>query len=188
MVGAQWCSGTEGESGLPAKESTTGQPDVVDTLIGQWEREIPGMDVSALAVFGRLHRCYARYAAMIGEIFEKHGINMAAFDVLAALRRSGPPFRRTAGDLAGIGLISTGGITLRLDRLEAAGLVTRERDSEDRRVVYAQLTGAGLDLIDQVARDHFSNELRMLAGLDGPEREQLAALLGKLERSLHDAG
>ena len=66
--------------------------DPVDVIISQWEREMPGMDVSALAVFGRLHRCYARYADLLGEIFDKHGINMASFDVLAALRRSGPPY------------------------------------------------------------------------------------------------
>jgi DNA-binding MarR family transcriptional regulator len=161
--------------------------DPVDLIISQWEREIPGMDVSALAVFGRLHRGYIRYAAMLGEVFDSHRINMASFDVLAALRRSGPPYRRTAGELADIGLITTGGLTLRLDRLEQAGLITREHDTTDRRVVYAQLTEAGLELINQVAREHFDNELRMLSGLSRPERAQLAGLLAKLERSLLDA-
>jgi DNA-binding MarR family transcriptional regulator len=169
---------------------TTRRPakrDPVDVIVSQWEREMPDMDVSALAVFGRLHRCYARYADLLGEIFDKHGINMASFDVLAALRRSGPPYRRTAGELAGIGLITTGGLTLRLDRLEQAGLVIRERDSDDRRVVYAQLTEAGLELTNRVAREHFANELHMLSGLAKSERTQLADLLGKLERSLLDA-
>lgn len=163
---------------------TTPALDPVDVIISQWEHEIPDMDVSALAVFGRLHRGYARYAAQLSEVFEKHGINMASFDVLAALRRSGPSYRRTAGELAGIGLITTGGLTLRLDRLEQAGLITRERDTEDRRVVYAQLTEAGLELTNQVARDHFANELDMLSGLSKAERAQLAGLLSKLERSL----
>lgn len=169
---------------------TTRRPpgdDPVDVIISQWEREIPGMDVSALAVFGRLHRGYVRYAALLSDVFEKHGINMASFDVLAALRRSGPPYRRTAGELAGIGLITTGGLTLRLDRLEQAGLITRERDTADRRVVYAQLTDAGLTLTGQVAQEHFANELRMLSGLSKSERAQLAGLLAKLENSLIDA-
>lgn len=167
--------------------SRPSRQDPVDVIVSQWEHEIPDMDVSALAVFGRLHRSYARYAAQLGEVFGKYGINMASFDVLAALRRSGPPYRRTAGDLAGIGLITTGGLTLRLDRLEQAGLITRERDSADRRVVYAQLTEAGLELTGQVAREHFANELRMLARLSKSERTQLADLLAKLERSLSDA-
>ena len=169
---------------------TTRRPpkrDPVDVIIAQWEREMPDLDVSALAVFGRLHRSYARYADLLGEIFDKHGINMASFDVLAALRRSGPPYRRTAGELAGIGLITTGGLTLRLDRLEQAGLVIRERDAADRRVVYAQLTEAGLELTNRVAREHFANELDMLSGLSKSERAQVADLLAKLERSLLDA-
>lgn len=90
-------------------------------------------------------------------------------------------------ELASLGLITTGGLTLRLDRLEKAGLIIRERDTEDRRVVHAQLTDAGLKLVSEVARAHFTNELRMLSGLTAPEREQLAALLAKLERSLLDA-
>lgn len=167
--------------------SRPAQQDPVDIIVSQWEHEIPDLDVSALAVFGRLHRGYVRYAAALGEVFGRYGINMASFDVLAALRRSGPPYRRTAGDLAGIGLITTGGLTLRLDRLEQAGLITRERDTADRRVVYAQLTAAGLELTGQVAREHFANELRMLAGLSKSERTQLADLLAKLERSLIDA-
>lgn len=170
--------------------TTRRQParDPVDVIISQWEREIPGMDVSALAVFGRLHRSYLRYASQLAGVFDSHGINMASFDVLAALRRSGPPYRRTAGELAGIGLVTTGGLTLRLDRLEEAGLITRERDTADRRVVHAQLTQAGLELTDQVAQEHFANELDMLAGLSKPERAQLADLLAKLERSLLAAG
>ena len=164
-----------------------GQHDAVDAIIAAWEREIPDQDFSALAVLGRLHRAYLRYAALIGEVFAHHGINTASFDVLAALRRSGPPYRRTAGDLAHIGLVTTGGLTLRLDRLEKAGLIHRERDGTDRRIVYAQLTPAGLDLTNRVAKEHFANELEMLAGLTTAERRQLASLLAKLERSLDAA-
>lgn len=170
---------------MPARKPQP--PDQLDQMIGQWERELPGLDVSPLAVFGRLHRGYLRYAAQLGEVFDKHGINMASFDVLAALRRSGPPYRRTAGDLAVTGLITTGGLTLRLDRLEQAGLIIRERDTADRRVVYAQLTDAGLELTDRVAKEHFANEARMLSGLTPADRRQLSALLAKLERSLLDA-
>jgi DNA-binding MarR family transcriptional regulator len=156
-------------------------------IIDQWHRERPDVDVSALAVFGRLHRGYQRYTMLLTEVFERHGITMAAFDVLATLRRTGPPYRRTAGELAGISLVSTGGVTLRLDRLEKAGLITRERDAEDRRVVHAQLTALGMEVTDRVVEDHFANERRMLSGLTETERKQLARLLGKLERSLEAA-
>ncbi|MEU9025726.1 MarR family transcriptional regulator [Actinomadura sp. NPDC048394] len=164
-----------------------GRPDAVDMIIDQWHRERPDVDVSALSVFGRLHRGYQRYTMLLNEVFERHGITMAAFDVLATLRRSGPPYRRSAGELAGISLVSTGGVTLRLDRLEKAGLITRERDPEDRRVVYARLTPLGMDVTDQVVEEHFANERRMLSGLTETERKQLARLLGRLERSLEAA-
>lgn len=171
---------------MPARKPQP--PDQLERMIAQWERELPGLDVSPLAVFGRLHRGYLRYAALLAEVFDKYGINMASFDVLAALRRSGPPYRRTAGDLASTGLITSGGLTLRLDRLENAGLIVRERDAADRRVVYAQLTAEGLELTDRAAKEHFANEERMLSGLTAADRRQLAALLAKLERSLLEAG
>lgn len=164
-----------------------GRPDPVEAILAQWGRERPDVDVSALAVFGRLHRGFLRYQTLLGEVFEAHGITMAAFDVLATLLRSGPPYRRTAGELANVSLVSTGGITQRLDRLEAMGLVTRERDPQDRRVVYACLTDKGVAVTNTVVEDHFANELRMLSGLTEAERRQLAKLLAKLERSLEAA-
>lgn len=163
------------------------RPDPVDGIIGQWQQERPDIDVSGLAVFGRLHRGFLRYQTQLAKVFERHGISMAAFDILATLLRSGPPYRLTAGDLAAISLVSTGGITMRLDRLETAGLVVRERDPDDRRVVYARLTELGLETTNAVAKDHFANELQMLSGLSEPERKTLAQLLSKLERSLEQS-
>ncbi|GAA4471266.1 MarR family transcriptional regulator [Rhodococcus olei] len=160
------------------------EPDAVDDILAQWARECPDLDVSPLAVLGRLHRTYLRYQSAIGHVFDRHDINMASFDVLSALRRSGKPYRMTSGQLAESSLVTTGGITLRIDRLEKAGLVRRERDADDRRIVYAELTDAGLDLIDTVARDHFANEVRMLAGLSETERAELAVLLRRLEESI----
>ncbi|MQY28693.1 MarR family winged helix-turn-helix transcriptional regulator [Nocardia aurantia] len=158
--------------------------DAVDHIVGQWNEQWPALDVSPLEVFGRMHRSYLRYQTSLAAVFEKHGINMAAFDVLAALRRSGPPYRMTSGQLAETALVTTGGTTLRVDRLEKAGLVERERDPDDRRIVYARLTDAGKQVLEQTAAEHFANESRMLAGLTTDERHQLAGLLRKLEQSI----
>jgi DNA-binding MarR family transcriptional regulator len=158
--------------------------DAVDDIVSQWNRQWPELDVSALHVFGRLHRTYLRYQASLAAVFEQHGINMASFDVLAALRRSGPPYRMTSGQLAESSLVTTGGITLRVDRLEKAGLVVRERDPDDRRVVYARLTDEGLRVVDTTAEAHFGNESRMLANLSQDKRKQLARLLLELEHSI----
>jgi DNA-binding MarR family transcriptional regulator len=165
-----------------------GRPDAVDLILEQWKRELPSVDATPMEVFGRLHRSFIRYQSLIADLFDRYGLNMAAFDVLAALRRAGPPYQRTAGELAETSLVTTGGITQRLDRLEKAGLVTRERDAHDRRVVYARLTGKGLEVINTVAAAHFANENQMLAGLTGAERRQLGRLLRKLEHSFELAG
>ena len=169
-------------------QSTADEPDAVDRILHEWSVERPGTDTSAMAVFGRLHRCFLRYQQQISRIIEQHGINMAAFDVLTSLRRAGAPYRRTAGDLATAGLLSTGGVSLRADRLEQAGLVVRERDTQDRRIVHLRLSEAGLALIDQVVDVHFQNEREMLTGLTKVERDQLARLLGRLEISLEHSG
>lgn len=165
----------------------SGAPDVVDLILEQWAHNDPELDPSAMAVFGRLHRSFLRYQAQLVPVFAEHGISMSAFDVLAALRRSGAPYRQTMGDLAGITLVSNGGVSQRVDRLEKAGLVLRERDAEDARIVHVSLTDAGLDLIDKVTRAHFANEKRMLAGLGETDQRRLAKLLSQLERSLDDA-
>jgi len=158
--------------------------DAVDDIVDQWTREWPGLDVTPLEVLGRLHRTYLRYQSAVGRVFDEYGINMASFDVLAALRRSGEPYRMTSGQLAESSLVTTGGITLRIDRLEKAGLVRRERAAEDRRIVHAELTDAGKKLIDDVTLAHFENETRMLAELSPDDQSDLVHLLRKLEHSL----
>lgn len=158
--------------------------DAVTRILAEWRTEFPDTDSSALAVFGRLHRCFLRYQTQISRVVERRNISIAALDVLMALRRAGAPYRRTAGDLAASSLVSTGGITLRAERLEEAGLILREGDENDRRIVYLRLTDTGLALIDDLVGEHFANELEMLAGLAPPERRRLEALLARLERLL----
>ncbi len=158
--------------------------DAVARIQTEWRTELPDTDVSALAVFGRLHRCFLRYQAQVGRVVEQRNLSFAALDVLTALRRVGPPYRRTAGDLAASSLVSTGGTTLRAGKLEEAGLILRERDENDRRIVYLRLTDVGLALIDELVEEHFTNELDMLSDLVPAERNRLAALLARLERSL----
>ncbi|MBM7365690.1 MarR family winged helix-turn-helix transcriptional regulator [Gordonia hydrophobica] len=167
--------------------TTRDEQDAVDDIVGQWGHERPDMDVSALQVFGRLHRAYLLYQTSLSSLFSDYDLNMASFDVLASLRRNGAPYRMTSGELAKTMLVTTGGVTLRVDRLEKAGLVERKRDPDDRRIVYVCLTTTGLSLIDQTASAHFANELRLLQGLDEADQRALSTLLQKLETSIIDA-
>ncbi|WP_018156795.1 MarR family winged helix-turn-helix transcriptional regulator [Demetria terragena] len=161
--------------------------DLVDLIVDQWTRELPDLDVSSVNVLGRLHRCDIRYQAMVSAVLEEFNLSTAAFDVLASLRRSSPDYRRTAGQLAQIGLISSGGLTQRIDRLERSGLVRRVRDANDRRVVDIELTDEGRSLIDTVLKQHFAEQNRFLVGLTRSEQKQLSQLLSKLEVSLEVA-
>lgn len=161
--------------------------DAVQSMMEDWERERPELDASPLDVLARLHRAYLRHSVRVTRTLERHGLSLAGFDVLTALRRAGAPYRLTAGELAAGGLISSAGVTLRIDRLQKEGLLVRERDESDRRVVRCRLTDKGLRLIDEAFSEHLDNERRMLAGLSDRDREQLGGLLAKLEVSLGEA-
>lgn len=162
------------------------QPDQVDHIIESWAEVRPGLDASPMHVFSRLHRNFLLYRKQINDLFDELGTSASGFEVLAALRRQ-PDFRAAAGDLAQSTLVTTGGLTLRVRRLEADGLVQRTRDTKDNRVVHVQLTDKGLELVDRVAEQHFANLDRLLVGLSATERASLAKGLNKLEQSIRQA-
>lgn len=160
--------------------------DYVDNLIAQWRIEDPELDVSPLHIFGRLHRLYLMYNHAISVTFEQYEINAAGFDVLSTLKRSGGDYTLTPTQLAEFSLVTSGGISLRLNRLEDAGLVERTREKSDRRSVHVRLTAKGQKLISEVAQVHFAKEEEMIAGLTAEETDDLAELLRKLGGSVKE--
>lgn len=154
--------------------------DEVDGVIDRWSVERPELDTESIGVFGRLHRLGDIRRAVFNDLHDRWGLTAAAYDVLAQLRRSGEPYRMTAGELASSSLITSGGITFRLDRMEAAGFVHRQRCDQDRRVVYVELTEHGREVIDSAIDTHLETEREMLAELTDDERRQLSGLLRKL--------
>jgi len=158
--------------------------DAVDQILTQWRRERPDLDPTPMAVFGRIARTFALQRRAQAGVHEGLGLSHAAFDMLANLRRSGAPHRKTASSLARSSLVSTGGITFRMDGLEQAGLIRRVRDTADRRVIHAELTDDGLQLIDEAVARHLELLSSLLDGLTAQEQRELAQLLAKLERSI----
>lgn len=138
-------------------------------------------------VFAALTKCATLYRTLIDRVVKRHGVGLAAFEVLAELRRAGAPFHRTMGELAAAGAVRTGTVTQHADRLTRAGLIERQRDEQDRRIVRLRLTPAGLDLVDQVTEERRTAERRLLDRLPPEERRQLIDLLGMLGRTLADA-
>jgi DNA-binding MarR family transcriptional regulator len=154
--------------------------DAVDVILEQWAAERPDVDVSAIAVIGRISRIEKRLAAELARVFAIHGLEAWEYDVLATLRRSGSPFELTVGEMLASMMLASGTISHRIDRLEARGLVERRADPNDGRVVRVRLTRAGRNVVDKAIVDHAANETRLLSGLTRREQEQLAALLRRL--------
>ncbi|CDG81217.1 MarR family winged helix-turn-helix transcriptional regulator [Janthinobacterium agaricidamnosum] len=151
----------------------------------QWRKERPDLDLFAMQVVGQLASAAQVIARdCINPLFAEHGLQPGEFDVLATLRRSGAPYALTPTALYEAAMLSSGGMTNRIDRLEHAGWIERQKHPSDRRGVLVALTESGLALIDQLVGLHLENERRVLAVLSSEEQQQLDRLLAKLHSSL----
>ncbi len=143
----------------------------------EWRRERPDLDPSPQGIIGRLHRLAGYLTEELLTVYSRHGLSEGDFDVLATLRRAGAPFERAAGELAAHTMVTTGGMTKRLDRLEGAGLVTRRVSEVDGRGRVVALTDKGRDLIDGAFTEHLANEERLLSSLSATDRAALERIL-----------
>ncbi len=155
-------------------------PDHVDGILAQWRRERPELDVGPIGVFGRLFRSAHMADSALAEGIIPHGLQPGWFDLLAALRRSGSPYELNPTKLMQTTLLSSGGMTKRLDRLDEAGLVRRRPDPADRRGTLVRLTRRGKAIIDTALETHVRNEERLLRSLTPADRRALDGLLRKL--------
>lgn len=154
----------------------------------QWQRELPQLDTRAMQVVGQLGTVAQLMARdWLNPLFAEHGLQPGEFDVLATLRRSGAPYALTPTALYEAAMLSSGGMTNRIDRLETAGLIERQKHPSDRRGVLVALTGQGRELIDKLVPLHVANEQRMLAALTAREQTQLGQLLAKLLQGMTQA-
>ena len=154
--------------------------DHVDRIVAQWRRERPELDVGPLALLGRLLR-YARLADdALAEGVQPFGLQRGWFDLLAALRRAGAPYELNPTQLIEATLLSSGGMTKRLDRLAESGLVKRRPDPNDRRGTLVRLTPRGKATIDKALDAHVANEEELLGSLSATDRRTLDSLLRTL--------
>ncbi|WP_339613786.1 MarR family transcriptional regulator [uncultured Parvibaculum sp.] len=153
--------------------------DQVDRILDQWRAARPDLDVVPMGTIGRMKRLTAHLVQGMERVFSAHSLNAASFDVLATLRRAGAPYELTPSELIEWSMVTSGTMTNRLDRLEAAGFITRHRNPEDGRGFLIGLTEKGRKLIDEAVTAHVENQHAMIEVLNENERKTLDRLLGK---------
>jgi DNA-binding MarR family transcriptional regulator len=155
-------------------------PDHVDWILAQWRRERPDLDVAPLGLFARLFRSTQLADAELARGLAPYDLQPGWFDLLAALRRAGAPYELNPTHLMRATMLSSAGMTKRLDRLADAGLVDRRADPIDRRGVLVRLTAHGQVTIDRALEAHVANEEHLLHALTATDRHTLDDLLRKL--------
>jgi DNA-binding MarR family transcriptional regulator len=162
---------------LPPSPSTP--RDSVADYVAQWATERPDLDAAPLLVIGRINRLDALLDDLLRPTFATAGLASGDFDVLAALRRAGPPYTLGSTTLATHMLVTNGAATKRADRLEAQGLVTRTVSPTDGRGRDISLTDRGVALVDRLIDDHLANERDLLAALPASDQTLMANLLSR---------
>ncbi|MGW0944113.1 MarR family winged helix-turn-helix transcriptional regulator [Streptomyces sp. NPDC002623] len=155
--------------------------DPVDAIIGQWATVRPDLDTAAMEVFGRISRLARAMTDRMEKAYGALGIGRGEFDVLATLRRSGEPYTLSPRQLSATLMLTTGGMTGRLDKLERAALLRRSPDPHDRRGLQVTLTDKGLDLVDRAVGAGLAVQTEALnAALNAEQAGRLADLLREL--------
>ncbi|MEU3914125.1 MarR family transcriptional regulator [Streptomyces sp. NPDC029721] len=154
--------------------------DAVDAITDQWYAVRPDLDTTPMAVFGRIYRISKAMGDAVERTYNRHGVSRGEFDVIATLRRSGTPYTLSPRELSATLMLTTGGMTGRLDKLEKAGLLTRSPDPHDRRGLQVTLTDRGLALVDEAVTAGIEVNRAGLADFSPEEVEELGGLLRKL--------
>ena len=166
-------------------DNTSQQPDAVDKIVAQWQRERPDLNLQGMATIGRVKRCAALLQPKLEKVFKQFDLNFWEFDVLATLRRSGGDYCLSPTELFSTMMITSGTMTHRLKQLESRGLIERLPNPDDARSLLVKLTSDGFAKVEAAVTAHTRNEQQILAELS-PEKlalldDMLVELLAVLE-------
>jgi DNA-binding MarR family transcriptional regulator len=154
--------------------------DPTDRLLVGWDEARPDLRVGALQVTARLSRIGPHLARRQEEVFNRFGLNRGEVGALSALRIAGPPHQLSPTRLAKDLMLSSAGVTSRIDRLERRGFVRRLDDPNDRRGVIIELTDEGLAVVDAAVAANSASDRQLLERLEPDELATLEGLLRKL--------
>jgi len=164
------------------------EPDLMDGLLSRWAAARPDLSINELGVTGRLSRLGQHLADRDDAVFGRFGIARGEVGLLSALRVAGPAHRLSPTQLGRGLMLSSAGVTSRLDRLERRGLIARLPDPADRRGIIVELTDEGLRLVDDAVAAKTHADRQLLARLDATDVEALQGLLRKLLSVLEPPG
>jgi len=154
--------------------------DLTDRVLGGWREARPDLEVEPLQVTARLSRIGPLLARRQEAVFGRFGLSRGEVGALSALRVAGPPHRLSPTRLGKGLMLSSAGVTSRIDRLERRGLVRRLADPDDRRGVIVELTENGLQVVDEAVAALMVSDRELLGRLDPQDVAQLEILLRKL--------
>jgi DNA-binding MarR family transcriptional regulator len=163
-----------------AKTAKSTDGDAVDRMLDIWKRELPELDLATEGIVERIQKLNRYLDRAMNETLTEFNLNRGEWHLLGALRKSGPPYRRSPGHLAEDMGISSGAMTNRLDRLETAGLIRRLPDPADRRSLEVELTDAGWQAWQDTVGTQARKEALVAQALDDGEKERLNDLLRRL--------
>ena len=162
--------------------------DSVDRILAGWAAQRPDLDFAPVGVVTRISRVRSHLDAGVEALLADYGLTGPDFRVIVALRRDGPPHAMTQARLMAELALTSGTVSVRVDRLVERGIVVREPSAGDRRAQVVRLTAEGVRLFDELGPRHLANEDRLLSALSAEERELLAALLRRLLVSFETGG
>ncbi|OLR92277.1 MarR family winged helix-turn-helix transcriptional regulator [Actinokineospora bangkokensis] len=162
--------------------------DVVDRMLGEWSWSDYDLDLDQMAVSKRISLLARRLERLAADTLAPLGLDPGEFEVLAVLLRSGQAHELSPSALNRWLMISGGGLTKRLARLEERGLVTRRLAPDDRRSLLVALTGAGAGLAEAAVRAHSAATAALVDRIGTEDRDRLSGLLRDLLRSVDDTG
>ena len=157
--------------------------DELDSMLEVWAREIPNLEPVTEGIVERIQILAKALDRSQEETLAESGLDRRSFHVLGKLRSVGPPYRRSAGQLATQMRLSSGAMTNRLDRMETAGLIRRLPDPNDRRGTLIEATDAGHAIWERTVGTQALREARIASVLDAADRKELHRLLRVLMKA-----
>ena len=158
----------------------TSELDIVDRGMAQWGQERPDINCSGKAIVGRILRLQDVIIRAVNSALKPHGLTYSTYAVLATLRVSGAPYRMSPSQLVDTLLLTSGGTSNLLTRLERKGWIRRLSDPQDGRAVIVELSPTGKALVDRAMTDHAAMERQLVNTFSPNERAVLAGLLSRM--------